>query len=64
MSAEALAGRFHHVTSARKVVFYRDSRACPENFITVSTSQAILRILEIHTTYFGKFLAIISFSGQ
>ena len=24
---------FHHVTSARKVLFYRDSRACSENFL-------------------------------
>ena len=47
-----------------KSVFYRDSRACPENFITVSTSQAILRILKIHTTHFREFLAIISFSAR
>ena len=47
-----------------KSVLYRDSRACPENFITVSTSQAILRILKIHTTYFREFLAIISFSAR
>ena len=47
----------------KKPVNCIDSRACPENFITVSTSQAILRILEIHTTHFREFLAIISFSG-
>ena len=47
-----------------KSVSYRDSRVCPENFITVSTSQAILRILKIHTTHFREFLAIISFSAR
>ena len=34
---------FHHVTSARKALVYRDSVACPE----------------IHTAYFQEFLAII-----
>ena len=33
----------YHVTSARKVLFYRDSRACPENFIK---SQSVIRSWE------------------